>query len=124
MNPVDKIGSLVASGVVWNGALYEPKHAMIAASSSGDNAVIAAAPAGFMHIVLAYMLVTAAAVTVKWKSGSTDITGGMTFDAKSGTNAPLNQLGWFKTAAAEALNVNLSGAIGVNGHLTYITVPV
>ena len=124
MNPSDKLNSLVASGVIWNGGVFEPKHAKIAASSSGDNEVVAAPASGYMHIVLAYMFVTAAAVTTTWKSGATEITGGMTFDAKSGTNAPLNQLGWFKTASAQALNLNLSGAIGVNGHLTYITVPV
>lgn len=98
---------------------YDVKHAAIAAASSGSNALVAAV-AGKRIRVLSYTLVAAAAVTVKFQSAANDLTGALPLAANGGVSAagaagaPL-----FETNVAEALNVNLGGAIAVAGHVTY-----
>lgn len=94
----------------------------VSASSSGDNAVVAADATKKIKI-LHYTLVADAAVAVKWKSGAgTDLTGAMSFAANGGTSSPAASpaAGWlFETAVNEALNLNLGGAVGVRGHISY-----
>jgi hypothetical protein len=98
-----------------------PKFASISHASSGDNAIVAAV-AGKRIRVLSYAIVGAGAVSAKFRSGTTDITGAMAFGANGGIAMPFNPVGYFETAAGAALNVNLSGAVAVAGHVTYIEV--
>ncbi len=100
------------------------QYAVIAASSSGINEIVAAVT-GFRIRVLAYNYVVNAGVNVAWRSGATTAIGGLGYwDAQGkGKVAPHNKHGWFQTAAGEALNLNLSGAVAVGGELTYILVP-
>jgi hypothetical protein len=94
-------------------------------SASGDTTLVAAV-SGRRIKVLSYVIVVADTVTVKFKSGSTDITGPFTFvSGGSGVSSPaaLSSMGFipaFVTAAGEALVINLSAAKQVGGHLTYI----
>ena len=95
----------------------------IACSSSGANAVVAAV-SGKAIKVLGYVLTASAAVNAKWQSASTDLTGLSYFlsTAPDKLVAPVIRQGsghWFKTAVGEALNLNLSGAVAVGGHLVY-----
>jgi len=95
--------------------------AAVAASASGANEIVAATALRKIK-VLSYTLVASGAVSVKFQSGSIDITGAMAFAANGGTASPIGNpySGWLmETAVGEALNLNLSGAVGVNGHISY-----
>ena len=96
---------------------------VISTASAGDNTIIAADATKKIK-VLSYSLVCDGAVTVQWKSGAaTALTGAMSIAANGGIvdgsgNSPGTQ--WlFETAANQALILNLSGAVGVRGRLTY-----
>lgn len=99
------------------------KSAAIAASSSGDNTVVAAVT-GKKIRVLGYVLVANAAVNTKWKSGaSTDKTGLLYNAANGGVSASVvadpGEVFWFETTSGEALVLNLSAAVAVGGHVVY-----
>lgn len=100
--------------------------ASISTASSGATAVVAAASGRRIRVV-SYVLVAAGAVTAKWQSASTDLTGAMSLI--TGTPlapAPFPQRhsggydGHIQTAPGEALNLTLGGAVQVSGHLTYV----
>jgi hypothetical protein len=97
--------------------------ASIDAASSGDNTVVAADATRKIK-VLSYLAVADAAVTVRWKSGaSTNLSGAMSFAATGGCVAPPVPPGgghWLETAVNQALVLNLGGAVGVRGHLSYV----
>jgi hypothetical protein len=97
------------------------KYATVVASSSGNTAVVAAV-SGKRIVVVAHKILANAAVNVKWQSASTDITGLSYLAANGGEVLPYNPAGWFRTTAGEALNINLSGAVAVGGHITYFEV--
>jgi hypothetical protein len=46
----------------------------------------------------------------------------MSLAANGGLSCPLNELGYFETAAGVLLNLELGGVVQVSGHLTYIEV--
>ncbi len=61
-------------------------------------------------------------VNVIWKSGATELTGDMNFQAREGyTNAVTPPAFLIATAAGEALNLNLSANIAVDGWISYWT---
>ncbi|MDQ3024111.1 MAG: hypothetical protein M3R04_06990 [bacterium] len=95
--------------------------ASVSAASSGANQIVAADATKRIK-VLQYSFVADAAVTAKWQSAATDLTGSMSFDAKGGIASPCGTPagGWLlQTEVNEALNLNLGGAVGVRGHITY-----
>ncbi|MBA3755982.1 MAG: hypothetical protein H0X02_07060 [Nitrosomonas sp.] len=95
--------------------------ASVSIASSGANLLVSASATKKIK-VLHYTLVADAAVTVKFQSGSTDLTGAMSFSANGGTSSPTGTAagGWLlETAVNEALNLNLGGAVGVRGHISY-----
>lgn len=99
-----------------------PKFAIIQEAGSGDNEVVALV-SGKKIRVLAYNFVASGAVNAKWRSGTTDITGLTYMDAAGkGKVAPFSPVGWFETAASEALNLNLSGAVAVGGEVVYVEI--
>ncbi len=98
-----------------------PKFAAISAASSGDNTVVALV-SGKKIRVLSYVLVADGAVTAKFQSDATDLTGAMSFAANGGASVPFCPVGHFETASGVALQLNLGGAVGVRGHLTYVEV--
>lgn len=101
---------------------YSVKHAPIVASASGASQVVAGV-AGKRIRVLGYTLVAAAAVTAKFQSNATDLTGALPLAANGGVSAASGpDVPSFETAAGETLNVNLGGAVQVGGHLTYMEV--
>ena len=99
----------------------------ITASASGDNLIVAGVP-NFAIRVIGYCLTFSAAVNARWMS---DVGGGAV--ALSGLlygvgTAPLpvslgdagvNARGWFTAGVGKALNLNLSGAVVVGGHVLY-----
>src|SRR6266705_2834361 len=95
--------------------------AAISAAANEDNTIVAADATKKIK-VLGYVMVSEGTVAVTWKSGAaTSISGAMplvvnTGVAVGGGNAPATH--WeFETAAAQALVMTLSGAIGVRGHI-------
>lgn len=99
-------------------AASDVKYAKIDCSSSGANSIVAAVTSKKIRVV-AFMISASAAVNAKWQSASTDITGLIYADAKGGAQAAA-QDGLFETAATEALNLNLSGAVAVGGFVAYV----
>lgn len=119
---VDKFGALKVTQLP--DATSEVKRAVIAASSSGDNTLVAAAGAGVKIRVLAVAVVAAGDVDARFESGAsgTALTGVMDLTTNSGFVLPFNPMGWFETADNTLLNLELSGATSVAGCLTYVEV--
>lgn len=99
----------------------EVKFAKITAASSGANEIVAAVT-GKKIVVLSYHLSSAGTVNAKWQSASTDISGLLYTVANIGVPVAFSPVGHFATASGEALNLNLSGAVAVGGHLVYVEV--
>lgn len=101
------------------------KRAVIDHASSGDNTIIAAV-ADKRFRVLSLFLVVDGAVTVRFEAGAggTALTGVMNFGAEGdGMVLPFNPLGWFETTAINTLlNLELGGAVSVDGALQYIEI--
>jgi hypothetical protein len=118
----DNISAADQTDAIYNGTTsITPKFATIDEASSGDNQVVAAV-AGKKIRVLSYVIVSSAANTCTWRDGTSPISGGMSLAANGGVSAPYNPLGHFETTANTTLNLNLSAAQSVDGHLTYIEV--
>lgn len=95
--------------------------AAINTAASGATSLVSAV-AGNNIVVLAYHFSAAGAVNVKFQSASTDLTGAMTCATGVPHDAASTDYGLFQTATNEALNINLSGAVQVSGHIVYIVV--
>lgn len=119
--PLPVSNSVETSQMVAANVAVTPKFASVSVASSGDNSVVAAVTSKKIR-VLAYVLVADAAVAVKWRNGSTDVSGAMSFASNGGASAPFNPVGWFETSVTTALQLNLGSAVGVRGHITYVEV--
>lgn len=121
--PLPTQGTIETSQMSNLGTIITPLFVSINVSTSGDNSLIAAVTSKKIR-VLAYSLVCDAAVAVRWYSGlaGTALSGAMSFGANGGISAPFSPVGHFETAAATLLNLNLSSAVGVRGHLVYATI--
>lgn len=109
--------------IVSDARKLPPKYAVIDASSSGNNTIVAAV-AGKKIRVLSYVLSFSGSVNVKWQSaaGGTDISKLLYGAAGVSFNGSFSPAGHLQTAVGELLNLNLSAATAVGGHLTYIEV--
>lgn len=105
------------------GTAVTPAFATVAASSSGDNTIVSGTASTKIR-VLSYVIVANAAVNAKWQ-GSTvgDLTGLAYLAANTGVSSGYNPLGHFEAPSGEDLQLNLSGAVAVGGHITYAKVP-
>lgn len=105
------------------GTAVTPKFAVIDAATSGDNTLVAAVNPKKLRVLAAF-LVSAGTVNVRFESGAggTALTGQMNLVANTGFVLPYNPVGWFETASNTLLNLELSGAVSVDGSLTYIEV--
>lgn len=99
------------------------KRAVIDAATSGDNTLIAAIASTKIR-VLQVVLIAAAAVTVRFESGAggTALTGQMQLAANGGFSSGFCPAGHLETNAGELLNLELSGAISVDGWIVYVEV--
>lgn len=86
----------------------------------GDN-VIVAAVSGKRIKVYAVVLVVSAAVNCRWKSGANDLSGDMNYNGKGEGYAQAVEPPDFlmATNAGEALVLNLSAAVPVDGIVSY-----
>lgn len=108
----------------------QPQTVSVEVAASGDNLIVPASPL-YRIRVLAYMLVAAGTVTARWKSGlgtnaalgatGRNLSGPMPMIANSqiSTGQPALEAWLFQTDVGQPLVLNLGGAIGVNGHVTY-----
>ena len=112
------------SSALYDGTtLVTPKFAVIDAASSGDQTIVAAVASKKIRVLSVFMI-SAGTVNARFESGAggTALTGQMNLVANSGFVLPFNPIGWFQTAAATLLNLELSGAVSVDGALTYCEV--
>lgn len=123
-NLVGKVSAGLDTASIYEGATaLTPKFAAIDAATSGDNTLVAAVASKKIRVLSAF-LVSAGTVNVRFESGAggTALTGQMSLVANTGFVLPFNPAGWFETAANTLLNLELSGAISVDGSLTYVEV--
>lgn len=99
---------------------YAALNAVVSASSSGANEIVAAV-SGKRISVVGWHVSPGGAVNMKWQSASTDVTG-LYYASGAGDDkgASIGCAQWFSTAAGEALNLNLSGAVAVSGVVAYV----
>ncbi len=96
----------------------------IEVSASGDNTIVAGVAGKHIH-VLQVVIIAAAEVTVRWKSGATNLSGPMAlaknggYSAESSSEYPRPIEGVLVTGQGEALVLNLGAAVSVGGHLRY-----
>ena len=114
--------SLATDALMVGTTALTPKFASVDVATLGDNTLVTAVPAKQLR-VLAYILVAAGAVAVRWKSGAaTNLSGAMALAANGGIAATFVPVGLFQTVAGDALVLNLSAAVQVSGHLVYVEV--
>jgi len=99
------------------------KYAAIDAATSGDNEIVAAVSGKRIRVISCFMI-AAGAVNVRFESGAggTALTGQMNLTTNSGFTLNENNSGWLETASGAALNLELSGAVSVDGCLSYIEI--
>ena len=121
--PLPVQASVESNQMTAGGTVVTPKFAAIAASTSGNNTLIAAVTSKKIR-VLAVAFMADGAVNAKFQSGAgdTDLSGLFYMVANTGAALPYNPAGWFETASNTLLNLNLSAAIAVGGCITYIEV--
>jgi hypothetical protein len=99
------------------------KQLAVSAALLGDNLLLPAT-AGVLYRVMAYTLVASAGLVVQWKNGAggTALSGPMTLVTGIALAPPPNpkDTALIETTAGNALNLNLSVATQVSGHLTYV----
>jgi len=99
--------------VGYGTVLYAP----INATTSGDTQIVPAV-SGKRIRVIAYAVIANATVSIKFRSGTTDITGSMRI-VEGGGIAHAYDGGLFQTAVGQALNINLSNNATVGGYVVY-----
>jgi hypothetical protein len=106
------------------GPIKQIKSAPIDVSAAGDNEVVAAVENRRIR-VLGYTLIAGGAVNAKWAAASGDFSGPLPLAANTGASpSPATPPAFiFETEVGEALDLNLSAAIPVGGHVTYQEVP-
>lgn len=122
---VDSVAATLSVDRLMNNlTAVTPTFAVIDHAVSGDNTLVSAQGSGNIILVHQVFLVASAAVTVRFESGTggTALTGQMQLSANGGFVLPFNPVGWFKTAANTLLNLELSGAVSVDGVLGYTVV--
>lgn len=120
--PLPVQSSIESSQMTMAGTVVTPLYAVINTSASGDTSLVSAVASKVIRVI-AYTFVCDGAVAVKFTSGAagTALTGAMSCAANGGATPPYCPAGHFQTASNTALVINLSAAVGVRGHLTYIT---
>ena len=116
--------ALDSSVITAAGLSIAPKFAIIDAATSGDNTLIAAVASNKIR-VLSLFLVSAGTVNVRFESGAsgTALSGQMNLVANTGFVLPFNPYGWLETASNTLLNLELSGAVSVDGAISYVEIP-
>lgn len=101
----------------------EVKFAAVDVAAAGNNTLVAAVAAKKIR-VLSVALVAFGAVVARFQTaaGGTALTGQMNLAANAVFALPFNPEGWFETTAGQLLNLELGGAVSVDGCLSYVEV--
>jgi hypothetical protein len=121
-NLIGKVSAGLDSSTIYGGTTaLTPKFAVIDVAGNGDNTLVAAVADKKIR-VLACFLVAAGAVTARFEDGAggTALTGQMNLTTNSGFTLPFSPVGWFETGVNTLLNLELSGAVSVDGCLVYV----
>lgn len=100
---------------------YVPQYSVID-HAAADNTIVAAATGKKIRVYAYALVASGGANTVRWESGTggTALTGQMSLAATTGQLVvPFNPLGHFETAESALLNLELSAATSVDGHITW-----
>lgn len=121
--PVPVQASIESNQMTAAGTVVTPKFVAIAASSSGNNTLVAAVVSKKIRI-LAMWLTSNGSVNVKVQDGAggTDKTGLAYLVVNTGFVLPYNPVGWLETTANTLLNLSLSASVAVGGGLVYVEV--
>lgn len=105
------------------GNILTVKRAVIDHAASGNNTIVAAVTGKKIRVV-DVVLIAAGTVIVRFESGAdgTALTGQMNLAVNTGFAPGFNQHGHFETASGVLLNLELSGAVSVDGWLLYVEV--
>ncbi len=125
---VAKIGTALVSGThVYDGLAGAPgevevKFASVDVASASDNEIVAAVASKSVRVLSYVLVASGGANTLTWKSATAgNISGGMGVADTGGISAN-SETGLFATTAGEALELTLSAATSVDGHISYIEV--
>ncbi len=100
----------------------EVKFASVDVASSGDNSIVALVAGKEIRVISYVLVASGGANTLFWNSSvGGPLSGGMGLADTGGISANSNT-GLFATVAGEALELNLSAATSVDGHISYIEV--
>jgi hypothetical protein len=105
------------SGQPINVKYSDVNYATINATGSGDTQIVPAITDKRIRVI-AFCIVASGAVNVKFRSGTTDITGPMSLVSGGGV-AHAYDGGLFETAVNQPLNINLSASQQVGGYIVY-----
>lgn len=112
------------TGTIYDGTTaLTPKFAIIDCATLGDNTIVAAVASKKIR-VLNLVLVASAAVNTRFESGAggTALTGVINLAANGGFAPGYCPVGHFETASNTLLNLELSGAVSVDGWIVYVEV--
>lgn len=113
------------SGLADGNNLSVYKHAVIAASASGHNLIVAAVAAKRIVVIAFNITARSAACDAQFKSnsGGTNISGLKSLEIAGDAYVQgFNPAGHFKTAVGHDLSLNLSVATEIDGELTYVEI--
>jgi hypothetical protein len=120
---VDKVG-------VTKSLDAAPISVPFAVAAAGNNTIVAASTGNKIRVLSYWLQATGGAVNVRWESGtaSTFLVGGTGAGGRVVLVAQQiiqeqDPYILFETTAGELLNLNTSGAVAVNGRVTYVLVP-
>lgn len=100
---------------------FPVKQAVVNKNTATSTAIVAAVPGKSIRLI-SYVLVSAGVVSVTWENGDGgDRSGPMPMAANTVIHA-MNENGLLWTDPGQSLNLLLSAAIQVSGHITYIEV--
>lgn len=121
--PVPVQASIESNQMTAAGTVVTPKFVAIAASSSGNNTLVAAVVSKKIRI-LAMWLTSNGSVNVKVQDGAggTDKTGLAYLVVNTGFVLPYSPVGWLETTANTLLNLTMSASVAVGGGLVYVEV--
>lgn len=104
------------------GVIGPVKRAAVAATTLGDNTLVAAVTGKSIRVLALVLVASGGANTVRFESdaGGTALTGQMDLAADGQLVLPYNPAGWAATVAGELLNLELSAGTAVAGVVTYV----
>ncbi len=98
-----------------------PQSAVISDALSGDNEIIGTPGANLRLAIYGYSMIADGTVLAAWESaaGGTALTGRMSFQDREGISVSPGSMPLFICSANQALNLELSAAVAMQGHVTY-----